>query len=367
MTHGGLAAALSANGTPLLGRQADKLLRQLQETRGDGDGLMLMASYGQGASHFRASADMLTFSSAALESASDNQLRFAALLLVCNNARVTIHTLLEWLGYYRPPMLRMLVQPTVNMGYLCGEFAVLLGTAAMWGAFPWVLYNSGPDSMLTPQGALAFAGWMTWIEPRCSTHTSFLGAFFGTLDKDDIAAPAFSMDVFFFWPTAGGILEASTSSTLLAGVARTEHSLVWLNATRWCLTGFRPDEPRPLAQLSRNRLNQTYAQEVRPYPEMLLNELRVRFRLPFRILPGGSGYRLNEATHSADGRIMRNFDGKLAPHPKRDETRCRSFGRAACRDCWASVWHSHAPELVQAWINTTFRADTPWKRGNPGV
>jgi hypothetical protein len=95
---------------------------------------------------------MFELASARLRSSSNSALWFSAVLLVDNNAEHTREQLLEWIAHYREPRrrspFRMLFRSRINMGYLCGELHSLAASVQVWRRFPWVLYNSGPDSML---------------------------------------------------------------------------------------------------------------------------------------------------------------------------------------------------------------------------
>jgi len=64
-----------------------------------------------------------------------------------------------------------------------------------------------------------------------------------------------------------------------------------------------------------------------PIPEMLLNEVRVRFGLQFRLFPGGSGYTGGRSKSTAAGPKIDQKSG--LPH---------------------SFWHSHNVTAVNAWV-----------------
>eukprot|EP00966_Prymnesium_polylepis_P170745 3947045-Prymnesium_polylepis.1 len=105
-----------------------------------------MAFHRQGPAEFEASARMYALHRPSLP--------LSALLLISNNGSVASATALRWLALYRnPPMLRMLVGTQVNMGYCCGELSAIAASVRIWSRFPWVLYSSGPDSFILPQGA----------------------------------------------------------------------------------------------------------------------------------------------------------------------------------------------------------------------
>ena len=339
----GLTAALAPDGAVHHGLAADKVLSVQHESHREGHGLVLMVSHGQKEAQYLASADMLTLSAVALEHASGQVLQLSALLLVNNNAKLTTDTLLGWLGYYRPPMLRMLIQPTINMGYLCGEFSVIIATAAVWESYSWVLYNSGPDSMLTPHGAVALAGWMLWVEPECDAPTSFLGGRYANLERLQASALGFTMDTFVFWP----------------------HRFswqVWRTAARWCLFGWAGDEARTVGVY---RANGNATAVVAPpinsqaFPELLLNEVRLQYGLSYRVMPGGGGWFQVDYVHPKRFGIRSTANitvwGKMSrniPAPK--------FNQCGETPCWHSLWHCHVPEAIRAWINTTFTGRVPW-------
>jgi hypothetical protein len=79
---------------------------------------------------------------------------------------------------YSSPMYSSPIYSHDSSIYRTGELSILAATASMWAHFPWVLYNSGPDAVLTPYGATAFANWMEWVEPGCANTTAFLGGRF---------------------------------------------------------------------------------------------------------------------------------------------------------------------------------------------
>ena len=295
----GLTAALRPDGTALLGPVADAALASLHGTASS-QGLLMMASYRQGADEFAASADMFRLTSRVI--------KFAAMLLVCNNANAEQAMQLERLRAFQPaPPLRMFIRSRLNMGYYCGELHALSAASPMWRSFAWVLYTSGPDSMLTPSGALALAEWMSSTEDSLQPPTSYLGAPYPS-------APGhtrFSMDAFVFWPVRWA-----------PGGAASHTSTPWLNATRWCLHGFGPADA-PL----RVRQSPSDQKADHPIPEMLLNELRSRFNMTFRDFPGGHG-------HSAARARL-----KLAATAPRTNAGGEQH----------SFWHSHNATAVRAW------------------
>jgi hypothetical protein len=93
----------------------------------------MMSSHHQKDLQYKQSAAMLRWSASALAHVSQRPggrgLGLAALLLVHNNAAWSEKELIRMLQYYElegpRQMLRMLVRPTVNMGYLCGELSIL--------------------------------------------------------------------------------------------------------------------------------------------------------------------------------------------------------------------------------------------------
>jgi hypothetical protein len=129
----GLTAALAPDGTVLQGAEADEALSALHLSRPVAYGLVMMSSHHQKDLQYKQSAAMLRWSASALAHVSQRPggrgLGLAALLLVHNNAAWSEKELIRMLQYYElegpHQMLRMLVRPTVNMGYLCGELSIL--------------------------------------------------------------------------------------------------------------------------------------------------------------------------------------------------------------------------------------------------
>lgn len=204
-------------------------------------------------------------------------------LLLCDHQTIQTSSLLRWLSLYTErgdhPPLRMLIHSALNMGYFCGEFHLLAASLPVWRRFPWVMYNSGPDSMLTPDGGVAFARWLA-IHRRAS----FLGFPFLSVPGQQ----RWTMDLFAFWPQTG---------------IANENWSVWLNATRWCLFGWAPDEELPIIHAAKVGYRADYS----PIPEMLLDEVHKRFQLPFRLFPGGGGYVEGDRKDTAQKPAMRTF------------------------------------------------------------
>jgi hypothetical protein len=89
------------------------------------------------------------------------------------------------------------------------------------------------------------------------------------------------------------------------------------------LQGFAPTE-RPPAVQPRIR-GEAFVQQPFLIPEFLLNEVRLRSNLTFRMLPGGAGY-------------LKSGFKLAAKHPR--------FGPGGVPH---SIWHSHNATAVQAW------------------
>lgn len=142
--------------------------------------------------------------------------------------------------------------------------------------------------------------WVSQTEPSLRPPTGYLGARFPSA----AGQTRFSMDAFVFW-TSGW-------------------QIAWFNATRWCLHGFGPaDAPTSIKKSPSDQ------RADHPIPEMLLNEVRLRFNLTFRMFPGGSGHAASRA------RLKLTAVG-----PQRNSNgRCHSF------------WHSHNPSAINKWIH----------------
>jgi hypothetical protein len=175
-----------------------------------------------------------------------------------------------------------------------------------FGCRSWVLYTSGPDNMLTPTGALALSDWILTREHSLRPSTSYLGSRFPAAR----AQLRFSMDAFVFW-----------TETWRPASDVSVHS-PWLNATRWCLHGFGPADISP-------GIKPTHAdpRADHPIPEMLLNEVRWRFNLTFRLFPGGHGHAISRA------RLKVAATGPKT-HPSGE---------------LHSFWHSHNTTAIQEW------------------
>ena len=209
-------------------------------------GLWMMATTRQARPEFEAAAAMHRHWSGAL--------KVNGLLLICNNASVRGNTQ-RWLRLFDDPSppLRMLIRSSINMGYHCGELHALHASKAIWSRYAWVLYTSGPDVMPTPHGGMHLAESILRVQSSI-TKPAFLG--------DRFPAPPnrtrWSMDLFVFWPSRFG-------------------QAPWRNATSWCLHGFGPRTSKPqLNEPSTGRARDDY-----PIPEMLLEEVRLRFGLRF--------------------------------------------------------------------------------------
>ena len=256
-------------------------VEELLEPTATKRGLLLMSSTRHGAAEFAAAARMLALSG--------RELAIGALLLVCNNSTLGDDSLARWLAFFRsPPLLRMWVR-TRNLGYFCGNLHALAASVRIWSHFPWVVHLSGPDSLLLPNGAALLSALIEREQQRgghWAQRTAYLG--------DRFPAPRghirFSMDAFVFWPRA--------------------MSSAWASAARWCLQGFGPDDVDGAEGL-----------EVDPHPEVLLNTMRLRHNLSYRLIPGHHG----------------------------------SFGRAwklkATRPLGSHVWHSHNVSAVNRWLD----------------
>lgn len=326
------ALPLVADGSVLFGTDADALLahhaaelRSRRATAAESGGLHFIASHRHGRYEFAAAAAMLSLVSPALHTSSGGSYALRAILLLCNNAHMRQGHLLEWLGKLRGderhPPLRMLIHTNLNMRYYCGNLHGLAATVGVWSHFPWVLYNSGPDCMLTPSGAIALSQWLSRHAER--SQPSFLGFPFYSVPGQQ----RYTMDVFVFWsasmrlgPRGSGGNDGALG--YFSAEQQPRNRSVWLDATRWCLHGFAPYERRPLVNVT-SGLRADY----RPIPEFLLNEARERFGLHFQLFPGGQGY-------------MHGQDKETATQPKlAHRTRVPH-----------SIWHSHNPGAVIAWV-----------------
>ena len=259
-----LSGAVLPNGTITGPVAVDTLLSEVLAS--DGRGLLLMGSSRQGRDEFSSAARMLSLGGHVLPT--------SALLLVCNNASVGRGSLLQWLRDFPVPPLKMLGQ-TRNFGYFCGNLHSLAATASIWMRFPWVLHMSGPDTLLTPNGARLLtklieeaprpvgARGQTQMRRRPLGSREFAAtAYLGDRFPSPRGHARFSMDLFVFWPRQ-----------LLLPARKTTQ---WSEATRWCLHGFGPSD-------------ESAGPDVALHPEVLLNEMRLRFNLSFRRIPGGHG------------------------------------------------------------------------------
>lgn len=166
-----LTAAIDARGRVMLGADADAALAAFQPAS---EGLWMMATSRQAAPEFAAAAAMHALRHDVQPAKA--KLPIAATLVVTNNASVRGEDLLRWLGSFQPPpRLRTILRSWRNMGYFCGELHALAAAAHVWRRFPWVLYTSGPDALLTPAGAATLARWIRQTEPNLTTPTAYLG------------------------------------------------------------------------------------------------------------------------------------------------------------------------------------------------
>ena len=188
------------------------------------------------------------------------------------------------------------------------------------------MYTNANDRLVgvwqTPTGAVALAHWMLHQERNFAEPSNFLGFPFLSVPGQQ----RWAMDLFAFWPQPGFVGEPvnADACTHDFGMCGLDSSWsVWRNATRWCLLGFAPGERLPSINASR----QGQRADFSPIPEMLLNEVRERFGLRFRVFPGGGGYQYSylkdQATHPALG------------WPKRVPQ---------------SLWHSHNATAVELWL-----------------
>lgn len=205
--------------------------------------------------------------------------------------------------------------------------------------------------MLTPSGAEALG---TWMMEAAHNQTAFLGARFPSRPGQE----RFSMDVFVFWSELwlhrytsaweNATCEASSHVSIICRVvhlsrtraARARASLALPESgdfsgdvksrlhRRWCLHGFAPGERPPAAQPRIARGGETLVDQPFLIPEFLLNEVRERFDLTFRMLPGGGGYLKSGFKMAAT---------KPRPGP---------------RGVPHSIWHSHNAKAVEAWARS---------------
>lgn len=278
-----LAGGLNSDGAELSAGATRKELHELQPA----SGLLLMASTRQGSETFAASAAMFALSAPVL--------RVEAVLLACNNGSVSKPMLLRYLSMYQAPglKLRILMRQSLNIGYYCGNLLVLASSVRVWRRFPWVLHASGPDCMATPFGAMLLRHL---IDASDRDRVAYLGdRFAGPADlvrnlhrKNStrwspsvypIAAyMRYLMDLFVFWPARFGQGGEDVAGTRERGAPMSP----WSNLTRWCVQGFGPDE-RAMPKIP------WLGRPDAPLPEALLNQLRVRWNMTFRVVPMGPG------------------------------------------------------------------------------
>ena len=160
------------------------------ERRGAG-GLLVVTAHRQGIQEFAAHARMLALSN------STSQLEDLTLLILCNNPSTSQSVLTDALALYVPPVrLRLLVHTAVNAGFSCGELQGLAASIRIWRHFPWVILNSGPDSLPTPF-LLSTVGQLLSVAMKWPAQLSFLADPF----PSHWWLPAFSMDFLVFVPS----------------------------------------------------------------------------------------------------------------------------------------------------------------------
>ena len=121
--------------------------------------------------------------------------------------------------------------------------------------------------------------------------------------------------MFVFFPPAFLRLAADGGNASLPPAWQARHASLssWLVAARWCLFGFGPADGPPQFDNQHNM------------PEVLLNEMRVRHALRFRLVPG--------CWYSST--TIKLKESGAEPYPPRNY-----------------VWHTHNVSAARAWMRT---------------